>query len=93
MDQDQSDRDNLAAATEYISNALQRDGIDVQSLGFSYTGYDEDWSVSLWLNPGPLGLTVSIRLFRAGNNRGHLHVPDYSNTFCIEDLDIVGPQL
>ena len=25
---------------------------------FPVRGYGEDWSATLWLNPGPLGLTV-----------------------------------
>ena len=38
MNQDKIDRDNLAVATKYLVNALQSEGVDVRSMGFSCPG-------------------------------------------------------
>ena len=65
----------------------------MRSMGFPYPGYAEDWSATLWLNPGPLGLTVWIKVYRAGGNKRQLHVPDYSVPFNIANLYMVGPAI
>ena len=93
MDQHQIDMAKLERAHQYFTNELGRAGVVVQDSGYSLPGYGDDWASMIWLDPGPKGFTVWIRLFRRGKHRGSLRVSDHSDPFEVEDLETVGPSV